>query len=138
VRGLLADPNIAGHQRRIVNLLDRSGLLEILAELGTEFALLSDTGLPHDVDDRTLWEWCQREGWVLLTDNRNDDGATSLQATLDDAWKPGKLPILTLADKQQFDRSAVYRERVAADVADLLFGLKYGEYRDRDRIFVPR
>jgi hypothetical protein len=127
-----------GHQRRIVSLLDRSGLLEILAELGIEFSLLSDIGLPHDVDDRTLWESCQREGWVLLTDNRNDDGPTSLQATLRDAWAPGKLPILTLADKPQFDRGAAYRERVAADVADILFGLKYGDYRDQDRIFVPR
>lgn len=81
---------------------------------------------------------CQRDGWVLLTDNRNDEGPTSLQATLDDAWRPGSLPILTLTDKQHFDRSGEYRERVAADVADILFGLKYGEYGDRDRIFVPR
>lgn len=138
MKGLLADANVAGQQRRIVDLLNRSGLLEILAELGTEFALLSDIGLPHDIDDRTLWERCQREGWVLLTDNRNDDGPTSLQATLVDAWTPGMLPILTLADKQQFDRRAAYRERVAADVADILFGLKYGEYGGRDRIFVPR
>ena len=138
MRGLLADANVAGHQRRIVQLLDRSGLLEILTELGTQFALLSDIGLPRDVDDRTLWQSCQRDGWVLLTDNRNDEGPTSLQATLDDAWRPGSLPILTLTAKQHFDRSAEYRERVAADVADILFGLKYGEYRDRDRIFVPR
>lgn len=26
MRGLLADANVAGHQRRIINLLDRSGL----------------------------------------------------------------------------------------------------------------
>lgn len=138
MRGLLADANVAGHQGRIVNLLDRSGLLEILAELGIEFALLSEIGLPCDVDDRTLWELCQRDGWLLLTDNRNDDGPNSLQAVLDDAWTPGMLPVLTLSDKPRFHRSAADRERVAADVADILFGLKYGEYGDLDRIFVPR
>ncbi|MGH7138530.1 MAG: hypothetical protein ACREHD_22505 [Pirellulales bacterium] len=138
MRGLLADANVQGHQARIAKLLERSGLWDILVEIGLEFAELSDIGLPHDVDDRTLWQRCQDDGWVLFTDNRNDDGELSLQATLADSWAPGNLPILTLADKQQFERSTEYRERVAYDIADVLFGLTGGEYRDRDRIFVPR
>lgn len=44
------------------------------------------------------------------------------------------LPVLTLADKQRFERNAEYRQRVASDIADVLFGLKHGEYRDRNRI----
>ena len=107
------------------------------AELDVQFVVLSDIGLPLDVDDRTLWQRCQSEGWVLLTDNRNEVDPTSLQATLDEAWAPGMLPVLTLADKQRFERDAEYRQRVASDIADVLFGLKHGEYRDRDRILSP-
>jgi len=84
------------------------------------------------VDDRTLWQRCQRDGWVLFTDNRNDDGETSLQATLTDLWTPGNLPVLTLADKKNFDRSAEYRERVAAEIGDVLFGIANGEYHRVD------
>ncbi|MGH7136939.1 MAG: hypothetical protein ACREHD_14460 [Pirellulales bacterium] len=138
MRGLLADANVHGHQARIAKLLERSGLWDIIVEIGLEFAVLSDIGLPGNVDDRTLWRRCQNEGWVLFTDNRNDEGETSLQATLADSWAPGNLPILTLADKPRFERSAEYRERVAQDIADVLFGLSGGEYRERDRIYIPR
>ncbi|HJT30586.1 MAG TPA: DUF5615 family PIN-like protein [Pirellulales bacterium] len=137
MRGLLADVNLEGHLRRIQQLLERDGLLDLLAELGLELVTLKDIGLPPEVDDRTLWQRCQHDGWVLFTDNRNDDGETSLQTTLND-WAPGKLPVLTLADKRRFERSTEYRRRVAADIADVLFGITGGEYRDRDRIFVPR
>lgn len=137
MRGLLADSNVEGHQARIGELLARSGLWSVLAELGLEFATLDDVGLPPDIDDRTLWEYCQQENWVLFTDNRNDDGETSLQATLTTFWASGALPVLTLADKKKFEQNAEYRERVASDVAELLFGIFENEFRDRDRIYVP-
>lgn len=43
-----------------------------------------------------------------------------------------------IADKRRFEKVADYRKRVAADVADLLFGILDGEFCDRDRIYVPR
>jgi hypothetical protein len=75
---------------------------------------------------------------VLFTENRNDDGPNSLQATLVDSWRNGHLPVLTLASKGRFERDLVYAERVAADVAELLFGLAEGQYLDQQRIYVPR
>jgi hypothetical protein len=65
-------------------------------------------------------------------------GTDSLQQTVLDSWQPGHLPVVTLANKIEFERSADYRQRVAIDVAELLFGLANGDYLDERRIYVPR
>jgi hypothetical protein len=46
--------------------------------------------------------------------------------------------VLTLANKTTFERSQEYSDRVAVDVAELLFGVTVGQYRDQPRIYVPR
>lgn len=138
MRGLLADANAQGHANYLLGLLQGLGLWPLLDELEVRFATLADLGLALDIDDGSLWSHCQTNGWVLFTDNRNEEGETSLHSIMSRLWKPGDLPILTLADKKKFEQAADYRERVAADVADLLFGIVDGEFRDRDRIYVPR
>jgi hypothetical protein len=138
MRGLLADVNVQGHLpylRRLFQLLD---LWVVLAELKLDLVTFRDLNLPRDLDDRSVWNRCQQDGWVLLTENRNDDGPDSLQATLTDSWRIGHLPVLTLANKVKFEHSRDYAARVAKDVAELLFGTAQGEYRDLARIYVPR
>jgi hypothetical protein len=138
MRGLLADLNVQGHLGYLRHLLEGLGLWTVLDAIGIELVTFAHLQWPVDLNDRALWTQCQHDGWILLTDNRNADDRDSLQATLVDSWQPGKLPVLTLSSKTKFERSAEYRERVAVDVAELLFGIVQGEYRDRDRIFVPR
>jgi hypothetical protein len=138
VRGLLADVNVQGHLLYLRRLLEALGLWAVLAELKLAVTTFAELNLPRDLDDRALWNRCQQDGWVLFTENRNEDGPDSLQATLTDSWRPGHLPVLTLANKGRFEHSRGYAERVATDVADLLFGVAQGEYRERPRIFVPR
>lgn len=138
MRGLLADMNVQGHTLYLRRLLEALDLWPVLAELRLEFATFSHLQLPHNLDDRSLWNHCQQNEWVLFTENRNDDGDNSLQATLTDSWRMGCLPVLTLANKERFDTSAGYAQRVAIDVAELLFGIVHEEYRDQPRIFVPR
>jgi hypothetical protein len=92
----------------------------------------------RDIRDRSLWEHCQRDGWVLLTENRNDDGPDSLQATLNDSWRIGSLPVLILSNKGRFEYDRTYAERVASDIAEVLFAISQeGEFRDQPRIWVP-
>jgi hypothetical protein len=50
----------------------------------------------------------------------------------------GHLPVLTIGDKGKFEHNREYAERVATDVAELLFGIAQGEYRNQPRIWVPR
>jgi hypothetical protein len=108
-----------------------------MAEQALDFVTLADLELPQDLDDCTLWHRCQHEGWTLFSDNRNEDGENSLQATLDDSRHPGLIPILTLANKVKFEHDPDYAMQVAIDLAELVFGIAEGEYRDRPRIYVP-
>jgi hypothetical protein len=136
--GLLADVNVQGHLSYLRQLLEILDLWAVLAELNLNLVTFPDLNLPRDLDDRTLWNRCQRDGWVLFTENRNHEDENSLQATLTDSWQRGHLPVLTLANKGRFENSSSYAKQVAIDVAELLFGIAQGEYRDQPRIYVPR
>src|SRR3954454_5385694 len=131
MRGLLADVNVQGHLPYLRRLLRALDLIPVLDELSISLVTLPDLKLPRDVDDRSLWDHCQVEGWVLFTENRNRSGEDSLQATLMDSWQPGKLPVLTLASKTKFEHVPAYAIRVATDIAELLLGISHGEYRDQ-------
>ena len=138
MRGLLADVNVQGHLPYLRNLLQALGLRTVLDALDLRLATFPDLGLDHHLEDRPLWEFCQREGWVLLTDNRNYEHENSLQATRNDSWRVGHLPILTLSNKGRFEANRAYAEKVAEDVATILFGIvSEVEYRDQPRIYVP-
>ena len=137
MRGLLADVNVQGHVQYLSRVLESRGLWAVLLELKLHLVTFSDLQLPHDIDDRLLWNYCQQEGWVLFTENRNYDGPDSLQATLDDSWRSGNLPVLTLSNKTRFEHEPEYANRVADDVAELLFGIMELNYCDQPRIYVP-
>jgi hypothetical protein len=138
MNGLLADVNLQGHLPRLRQLLISLGLWSILVELNLEFVTFPELRLAQNLNDRAIWNRCQHDGWVLLTENRNQDDPDSLEATLSDSWCIGHLPILTLANKRMFERNPEYALRVAADVAELLFGIVQGEFCDRSRIYIPR
>jgi hypothetical protein len=126
MRGLLADVNLQGHAAFVRLVLESRGLWKVLNELGFEFTTFDQLQFPPDLDDRTLWNRCQLDGWVLFTENRNQNGRDSLEATLADSWQIGMLLVLTLANKREFERSRDYVDRVANDVAELLFGIGEG------------
>jgi hypothetical protein len=133
----IADVNVQGHLPYLHHLLETLDLWPILVDLNLQFATFADLQLSLDVDDRFLWRRCQAEDWTLWTDNRNEDGPDSLQATLNDSWQSGNLPVLTLANKRKFEHDLEYAKRVAIDVAELLFGIENGDYRDCPRIYIP-
>jgi hypothetical protein len=137
MHGLLADVNVQGHLPYLRRLMEGLGLLELLTELGISLAIFPDLGLDRGTDDRTLWRFCQENGWVLFTDNRNHEDEDSLNATIQDSWREGHLPVLTLANKGRFENNETYATRVAQDVAELLVVAFLDEIRDRPRIFVP-
>jgi hypothetical protein len=138
MRGLLADVNVQGHLPYLHRLLVVLDLWEVLKAEKIELAAFPDVHLAQDLNDRAIWQFCQSEAWVLLTDNRNDEGEDSLQRTLDTAWRVGHLPVVTVSDKRRLIRDEDYALRLAAHVADVLYGAAQGEYRDQPRIFVPR
>jgi hypothetical protein len=138
VRGLLADANVEGDVQRLRWILERLGLWAVMAETGCAFQGLAELNIARNINDRSLWQYCQQEGWVLFTDNRNNAGGNSLQATIGDSWRPGCLPVLTIANRKKLASDGEYAQQVAITVAEILFGIPEGDYRDEPRIFVPR
>jgi hypothetical protein len=134
---MLADVNVQGHMLYLRRLLESVGLWSVLAQVSLELATFAELGLPPNLDDRALWNFCQDQGWVLFTENRNHDGPDSLDATIADSWQDGQLPVVTLANKGHFERDRAYAEGVAIDIAELLFGIESNDYRDQPRIYVP-
>ena len=80
-RAMLADANVQGQMKYIQALMDHLGLWRFLDDENLRFVTFPDLELDLDLDDRLLWNRCQEEGWVLFTDNRNEDGHDSLEAT---------------------------------------------------------
>jgi hypothetical protein len=136
--GLLADVNVQGHLPYLRRLIDGLGLLDLLTGLDLTLATFPDVGLDRRMDDRALWNFCQANGWVLFTDNRNHEDENSLEAAIKDSWHSGCLPVITLANKGKFDNSEDYATKVAEEVADLLVRVFHDGSRDQQRIFVPR
>ncbi|MHC5540519.1 hypothetical protein ACYOEI_20050 [Singulisphaera rosea] len=134
MQGLLADVNVQGHLTYLKRLVEKQGLLEFLTELGISLANFPDLGLDAGMDDRTLWHYCQRHGWVLFTDNRNHENENPLDATILDSWHERPLPVLSLADKSKFENSANYATRVARDVAEPFVETFVHEVRNQPRI----
>lgn len=138
MRGMLFDVNLDGYRQRLVGILRKHGFEPILEEEHLLFATFSEIGIDPDTIDRSIWNYCQDQGWVLLTDNRNKDGHDSLQATLDDSWEIGCFPIVTIGDKDAFEKDFAYAARVAFDIADLLIGIKQQEFLHQPRFYLPR
>lgn len=136
--GLLADVNVQGHLPYLGRLIDKLGLREVLSELGLTLATFPDLGLDRHMGDRELWNYCQANGWVLFTDNRNHEDENSLGATIQGSWRDGCLPVITLANKGKFENSEDYATKVAEEVADILVTVYLDGIRDQPRIFVPR
>ena len=137
MHGLLADVNVQGHLPYLRRLMEGQGLLEILTEMAISLVTFPELGLDRGTNDRALWRFCQENGWVLFTDNRNREDENSLNATIEDSWREGNLPVLTLANKGRFENSDIYAARVAKDVAELLVVAFVDEIRNQPRIFVP-
>lgn len=137
MRGLLADVNLQGHLPYLRRLMEQIGVLEVLTEMDISLAMFPDVGLERDIRDRNLWSFCQKNDWVLFTDNRNHESPDSLNATLEDSWHAGLLPVFTLANKSRFENSISYAKRVAEDVAEQLVVAFVDRIREQARIYVP-
>jgi hypothetical protein len=128
---MLIDHNIEGFASLLFGVLAKEGWVELLQ---LRFVYFSDTFLPLDSDDATVWQYAQREGAILLTSNRNRADDTSLQATIERDNHPGALPVLTLSHPERL-WSPAYRVRVALKIVEILLYLE--TYRGTGRLFVP-
>jgi hypothetical protein len=122
--GIVADVNLIGTLRILIQIIERSELAELWTKLELRVAEFEELGLPRESADRVVWSRCQELGLVLITGNRNDDGPDSLEATIADSNGPSRLPVLTVSSTQKVLKDRQYTERVAIDMLEHLGSLR--------------
>jgi hypothetical protein len=90
---LLADANIQGQVALLAAYMQAEPWRDFWDYLDLRLLTFADVGLnPSDPDD-IVWQRCQELSVLLITDNRNDDGLDSLEATIRRLNTPEKLPV---------------------------------------------
>jgi hypothetical protein len=103
--------------------------------LGLALRRFEDVGLSESATDPEVWNVCQAEQLILITDNRNLDSEDSLEATIRRNNKPESLPVFTIADMSEFRTNSAYVERVIEALYDYL--LRIDEVRGTGRLYLP-
>jgi predicted nuclease of predicted toxin-antitoxin system len=135
VTGILADVNIEGHVDYLIDLATSDEWIEFWQFLGLTYARFADLGLREEASDVEIWRVCQEKGYVLITGNRNDDDADSLESTIRTSGTPASLPVLTLADPERVRRDRQYAGGVVLSLIETLMDID--ATRGAGRLYLP-
>jgi hypothetical protein len=132
---LLPDHNIKGHFEVLLRIWTSPSLWDFWEGLSLSAESFESLGIPESLPDSELWQLCQERELILLTGNRNEDGANSLEATIAAHNGPTSLPVFTISAPDQVMVDRFYAERVAEKVIDYVSDLE--KIRGTGRLFVP-
>lgn len=135
LRGVLADVNIEGHVDFVMAVARAARWGDLWQELGLDYAKFSDVALDRTASDAEIWACCQQGGWLLMTDNRNEESETSLEATLQSRNTSECLPVLTIANIHQLRHSRDYAEQVVESLFGILIDIE--ALRGAGRLYLP-
>ena len=135
MKGLVADANIQGQVEYLVQRMQADAWADFWQALGLALYRFEDVGLSASSTDLEIWNVCQAEQLILITDNRNLDSEDSLEATIRRNNTPESLPVFTIADMNEFRTSSSYVERVVEALYDYL--LRIDEVRGTGRLYLP-
>ena len=98
---LLVDVNLDGHAALLDTRLRTATWREVRDFLGIAFFRFEQAGLPQNAKDDVVWRLCQKNGYYLITANRNSKSEDSLEATIRREGTAESLPVFTLADAME-------------------------------------
>ena len=122
--------------------MKRQGIL-LWATMGSEGWLklldipmltFTDVGLSIDSSDREVWRFAQAKQLILLTGNRNKDGADSLEQTIREENTPDSLPVITVGIVDRLEEHT-YREQSAERLVEIILNIE--NYLGAGRIYIP-
>ena len=108
---------------------------EFWQALGLALRRFEDVGLSASATDLEVWNICQTEQLILITDNRNLASEDSLESTIRRNNTAKSLPAFTIADMIGFRTTASYVERVVEALYDWL--LQIDQVRGTGRLYLP-
>jgi len=131
----MADNDVVGHVRVLVQLCESPPWAELWHESECELSSFVDLGLAEDASDAQVWQACQQNEVVLITGNRNAEGPQSLEVTIRQHNNERCLPVLTLADQDRIFRDRHYCHAIAERLLEILFDLD--NLRGSARLYLP-
>jgi hypothetical protein len=135
VHGLLGDANIMAHVEYLVRLMQAESWVGLWQALGLVFRHFADVGLSLSSSDLEIWQLCQAQQLLLITDNRNADSPDSLEAVIRLHNTPESLPVFTIGDVDKLRTNRAYAERVMIRLYEYL--LDIDNVRGAGRLFLP-
>jgi hypothetical protein len=117
---ILLDENVEGYHDYLSRLLFSPVWGELSSVLDVQVRSFAESGLAKGTPDEHVWEFCQRQRFYLITDNRNQDKADSLQSMIRTRNLPTSVPVFTISDIQRFRSDRDYAEAVAAKLLEYL------------------
>jgi hypothetical protein len=135
VKGILADIHVKGPVNDLVREMKKEPWAEFWEYLGLSLFQFQDVGLSATSSDLEIWQRCQQEQLVFITNNRNADSSDSLETTIRNLNNSDCLPVLTVGDLNKLRLSRDYAERVLKKIYEYLFDID--KVRGSGRLFVP-
>lgn len=128
---ILVDHNVEGQANLIWSTLGAEGWLELLP---CRLVHLTEVDLPSESSDREIWRFAQARQMLLLTGNRNKQGADSLEQTIREENQPTSLPVITIGSTDRVVEAA-YRRECAMRLLEIILYLD--DYLGSRRLFIP-
>jgi hypothetical protein len=135
VKGIMADVNAIGQIHALVRQMQAEPWSDFWAALGLVLKRFEDFGLLNDSPDDAVWQVCQAQQLILITNNRNERSPDSLEATIRTYGQPDSLPVFTISDLKKFEASRSYADDVLERCYDYL--LRIDELRGTGRLYHP-
>jgi hypothetical protein len=132
---LLVDANLDGHGELVAMRLGTEAWREFRDYLEIRFLYFEQVGLARNEKDDVVWRLCQRNGYYLLTANRNLESDDSLEATIRREGTNESLPVFTFSDAEGIYQSPTYLDDVIQSLLDYL--LNEANYRGTGRLYLP-
>lgn len=135
MKGILADIHLKGPVENLVREMQAEPWDELWKVLGLALFYFEDVNLTPTSTDLEIWQRCQAEELIFITNNRNSDSPDSLEATIRRCNTARSLPVFTIGDLDKLRRSPAYAQRVL----ERLFGylLEIENVRGTGRLFLP-
>jgi predicted nuclease of predicted toxin-antitoxin system len=135
VKGILADVHMTSDVEGLVAAMQREPWTEFWEYLGLVLYRFEDVGLTPTSTDLEIWQRCQAEELILITNNRNEDSADSMETAIHTLNTPISLPVFTIGNLPRFQKSRAYAERVLKTLMDYL--LDIDRVRGAGRLYLP-
>jgi hypothetical protein len=132
---LLSDVNVQGQVARLRALMQGDYWRVFWDHPDVKIFHFDEVGLIPADSDAKVWHLCQQNRLYLLTNNRNEDGDDSLEATIRAFNTAGSLPVFTFGDAEKIQKNKAYADQVVESLFDHL--LRIDALSGTGRLFIP-